>query len=175
MIETERLVLRLPTPSDRVALHAMWANPRVMADLGALKTPEESDATIARHDGYRHEGLGFRVVEQRSDRAVIGFCGLKRGANDTPIEGEIEAGWMLATPYWRLGYAREAMLASLAWGWANTAAARIVAIAAARNVKSQGLMTRLGMTRLPEGDFEHPAFAEGDPLRASVTYAIARP
>ncbi|MEG3086062.1 GNAT family N-acetyltransferase [Sphingomonas sp. PB4P5] len=175
VIETERLILRLPLPSDRAALHAMWADPRVMADLGRAKTPEDSDATLARHDSYRHEGLGFWVVERRVDRAIAGFCGLKRGAEATPIAGAVEAGWMLAVPYWGMGYAHEAMVASLAWGWAHKDAARIVAITAARNVKSQKLMARLGMMREADMEFDHPAFAVGDPLRPTVTYAIDRP
>jgi RimJ/RimL family protein N-acetyltransferase len=175
VIETERLILRAPTPADRAALHAMWADPRVMADLGPVKSAEDSDATIARHDSYRVEGIDFWVVEQRSDRALAGFCGLKRGAPDTPIAGALEAGWMLAAPFWGRGFAHEAMQASLAWGWAHKDAKRIVAITAARNVKSQQLMARLGMARLPDGNFDHPAYAANDPLRATVTYAIDRP
>ena len=36
MIDTKRLILRVPTPIDRAPLHAMWADPRVMADLGVV-------------------------------------------------------------------------------------------------------------------------------------------
>lgn len=175
MITTDRLTLRVPMPADRAALHAMWSDPRVMAELGPLKSISDSDAAIARHDAYRHDGIGFWIVEQRSDGAFAGFCGLKRGADNTPICGELEAGWMLAVPFWGQGYAYEAMQASLAWAWANKAARRIVAITAARNGKSRGLMTRLGMTRVADGDFEHPLFAPGDPLRATVTFEIPRP
>ncbi|MDO7842986.1 GNAT family N-acetyltransferase [Sphingomonas immobilis] len=175
MIATERLLLRVPEPRDRAALHAMWADPLVMADLGPIKDEAASDATIAKHDGYRHEGLGFRVVERRSDGAMIGFCGLKRGESHLAIHGELEAGWTVASPFWGQGYAYEAMAAMLDWGWANTADARIVAITSARNVKSQRLMEKLGMARLPDGDYESASYPPGDPLRASVTFAISRP
>jgi RimJ/RimL family protein N-acetyltransferase len=175
LIETERLILRLPRPADRAALHAMWADPRVMADLGPVKDAAASDAALAKHDGYRHEGLGFFTVERKSDRAVLGFCGLKRGDPPNPIAGEVEAGWMLAHAYWRQGYALEAMISAFAWGWANFDMARIVAITSARNVASQAMMTRLGMVRLIDGDFEHASFASDDPLRHIVTYAIDRP
>lgn len=176
MIETQRLILRPPTGADRAALHAMWADPAVMADLGPVKSPAESDATIARHASYgaRH-GFGFHLVELREDRAAIGFCGLKPGAEGTPVEGEVEIGWMLARPWWGKGYAGEAARACLAWGWANTAASRIVAITAARNLRSQVLMERLGMARRPGDDFIHPAFAADDPLQHSVVFAIERP
>lgn len=175
MIETARLILRLPAPRDRAALHAMWADPQVMAELGPVKDAAASDAALAKHDGYRHEGLGFWTVERRDDGAVLGFCGLKRGDAHNPIAGEIEAGWIIDRPYWRQGFAREAMVAALDWGWAHFDVARIVAITSAINRKSQMLMDRLGMVRLADGNFDHALIAEGDPLRRMVTYAIDRP
>ena len=175
MIETARLLLRLPEPRDRAALHAMWADPLVMAELGPVKDAAASDAVIAKHDALRAEGLGFWIVERRADGVVIGFCGLKRGDAHNPIDGEIEAGWIIARPYWRQGYALEAMEAALAWGWAHFDVPRIVAITSRINLKSQALMTRLGMARLADGDFDHALIAEGDPLRPMVTFAISRP
>ncbi|MCW3838012.1 GNAT family N-acetyltransferase [Sphingomonas canadensis] len=175
MIVTERLVLRLPEPRDHPALLGMWADPEVMAELGPVKDEAAGMAVLAKHDAYRHEGLGFWTVERRADGAVIGFCGLKRGDADNPIAGEVEAGWIVDRPYWRMGYAYEAMVASLAWGWANLDAPRIVAITAAINRKSQALMEKLGMVRLADGDYLHPRFPDDSPLRPTVTYAIARP
>lgn len=175
MIETERMILRLPEPRDRAALHAMWADPEVMAELGPVKDADASDATFAKHDGYRHEGLGFWTVERRSDGVVLGFCGLKRGDAHNPIAGEIEAGWIIDRPFWRQGYAKEAMIAALDWGWAHFDVPRIVAITSAVNLKSQRLMEGLGMERLADGDFDHALIPAGDPLRSMVTYAIYRP
>ncbi|MBO9713763.1 GNAT family N-acetyltransferase [Sphingomonas sp.] len=175
MIRTPRLILRLPEAADRPALYAMWADPEVMADLGPVKDAAASDAVLAKHDSYRREGLGFWTVERAGDGAVVGFCGLKRGDMHNPIAGEVEAGWIIARPYWRQGYAHEAMAAALDWGWANTSERRIVAITAAANLKSQALMEKLGMSRVPGGDYEHPLFPVGDRLKSTVTYAIARP
>jgi hypothetical protein len=36
-------------------------------------------------------------------------------------------------------------------------------------------MERLGMARDHDGDFDHPAVAEGDPLRPHILYRIKRP
>lgn len=174
LIETERLILRLPHPSDHAALYAMWADPAVMADLGPVKDAAASEAALERHDGYRHEGLGFLTVEHKVDGAVLGFCGLKRGDPPHPIAGEVEAGWMIARSHWRQGYALEAMRAVLDWGWAGFDMQRIVAITSARNDASQAMMTRLGMARLANGDFAHSGFAADDPLRHMVTYSINR-
>ena len=175
MIETERLILRVPRPGDRAALHAMWADPAVMVDLGPVMDAAKSDAVLARHDGYRHEQLGFNVVERREDGAVMGFCGLKRGNPGTLIDGQLEVGWMFAQPYWGMGYASEAAAACIDWVWRTRAEDRIVAVTAARNLKSQRLMERLGMHRVVDGDYDHPAFELDDPLRPTVTYAILRP
>jgi ribosomal-protein-alanine N-acetyltransferase len=173
MITTDRLILRRPEPRDRAPLHAMWADPAVMADLGPVKDEQGSDAAIARHASYAP--LGFWAVEHRGDGATIGFCGLKPGAPDTPITGMLEIGWMLAVPYWGAGYAREAAAASLAWGWANRPEDAIVAITARSNAKSRRLMERLGMAHDPALDFDHPQFAADDPRRDTVTYRIMRP
>ena len=173
MIETERLLLRRPEPRDRAPLHAMWADPVVMADLGPVKDEAASDAALARHAAYAP--LGFFAVERRGDGATIGFCGLKPGAPDTPIAGMLEIGWMLAQPFWGGGFAREAAAASIAWGFATCDDPAIVAITARRNAKSRGLMERLGMHHVAAHDFDHPMFAADDPLRASVVYRIDRP
>ncbi|MEO5868140.1 MAG: GNAT family N-acetyltransferase [Sphingomonas sp.] len=175
VVETKRLILRLPRPSDRPALIAMFADPLVMADLGPVKDEAATDAALAKHEVSRHEGLGFWVVERREDGAVIGFCGLKRGDTYNPIAGEVEAGWIIDRPYWRQGYALEAMVAALRWGWAHCDAARIVAITSAVNLKSQAMMERLEMYRLADGDFEHTQVADGSRLKSMVTFAIDRP
>ncbi|ONF96695.1 Acetyltransferase (GNAT) family protein [Sphingomonas jeddahensis] len=144
-----------------------------MADLGPVKSVADSDATLARHASYAP--LGFWAVVHRENGKTIGFCGLKPGAAETPIAGTLEIGWMLAQPYWGGGYAREAAAASLAWGWANRCEEAIVAITARQNVKSRGLMERLGMMYDPALDFAHPQFAADDPRRDTVTYRIERP
>lgn len=173
MIVTPRLLLRPIAAADHAALHALWADARVMADLGGPKDAAASDATIARHAGYAP--LGFHVVEHRGDGAVIGFVGLKPGAPDTPIAGRLEIGWMIAAAYWGAGYAREAATAWLEQAWAMRDEDAVYAITARRNDACRALLTRLGMRHRPDLDFLHPVHA-GDPVLAdTVTYRIDRP
>ena len=174
MIETERLILRRWEDRDRAPFHAMCSDPAVMEHLGPLLTREEADAAIDRQNGLvDSHGYCFWAVERREDGAFLGFCGLKPGAEDTPIEGDIEIGWRLARDHWGSGYAREAAQASLDWGWANLDAPAIAAITTPGNVRSWGLMERLGMARVAEDDFDHPKAP--DWLKAHITYRIARP
>lgn len=174
MIETERLILRRWEERDRPVFHACCSDPRVMEHLGALQTRAETDAAIDRQNRILDaHGHCFWAVERREDGTFLGFCGLKPGAEDTPIEGEIEIGWRFVHAHWGRGYAREAAQASLDWGWANLDASAIAAITTVGNARSWGLMERLGMVRAPEDDFDHPKAPEW--LRAHVTYRIARP
>lgn len=174
MIETERLLLRGWTDGDRAPFHGMCSDPRVMAFLGPLQSRAESDAAIDRQRGLQADlGHCFWAVERRTDGRFLGFCGLKPGAAETPIEGEIEIGWRLAFEYWGQGYAREAAAASLAWGWAQLPVDRIAAITVEANARSWSLMERLGMQRAAEDDFDHPAAIPE--LRCHRTYRIARP
>jgi RimJ/RimL family protein N-acetyltransferase len=50
-----------------------------------------------------------------------------------------------------------------------------VSFTAVGNQRSRHLMERLGMTRKPEEDFDHPALPEGHPLRRHVLYRLDAP
>ncbi len=175
MIQTARLVLRGWRDADRSPFADMSRSPAVMAHLGPPMAREQVDSAVDRMQGYqRAHGYCFWAIERRTDGHFLGFCGLKPGAVG-PLVGEIEIGWRLREDAWGQGYAKEAAFASLAWGWTNLAAPRIMAITTPANKASWGLMERLGMTRLPELDFGHPDMAPGHPLHDHITYAIGRP
>ena len=176
MISTQRLLLRPWRDADVALFHAMCSDPAVMRYLGPLQSREEVAAGIARQQSFQADrGYCFWAVERREDGAFLGFCGIKPGAEGTPIEGEIEIGWRLRAAVWGQGYAREAAQASLDWTWANLDAAGVAAITNIENTRSWGLMERLGMRRDPNEDFDHPAVPEGDPLRPHILYRINRP
>lgn len=176
MIETERLILRGWEDRDRAPFHALCSDPSVMAYIGPVQSRTESDAAIDRHmESIDHLGHGFWALEGREDGAFLGFCGLKAGPVNTPLEGEMEIGWRIRGDHWGKGYAREAANASLDWAWANTSATEIMAITVLANVRSWGLMERLGMTRVRSADFDHPTIPDGSPLKACITYSISRP
>ena len=174
MIETERLILRRWEDRDRPVFHAFCSDPEVMRYLGPLQAREETDAMVDRQNLYLDShGYCFWAVERRADGALLGFCGLKPGAPDTPIADDVEIGWRFGRDYWGQGYAREAAQASLDWGWANLDAPLISAITTLANERSWGLMVRLSMVRVLDGDFDHPK-AEGA-LKRHLLYRIGRP
>ncbi|WP_445193130.1 GNAT family N-acetyltransferase [Sphingomonas sp. Tas61C01] len=175
-VRTDRLVLRAWRDDDALPFHAMGQDADVMRYLGPPMTLEDCHAAIARSaTTLAEQGSCFWAMERTADGAFLGFCGVKRGPPGTPIANDLEIGWRLGRPHWRQGYAREAAAAVLDWSWAQTPAPRVTAITVPANIASWGLMIRLGMKRLDDGDFDHRAVAIGDPLRRHLTYAIGRP
>ncbi|WP_010164094.1 GNAT family N-acetyltransferase [Sphingomonas sp. PAMC 26617] len=176
MIETARLTLRLVEPRDKAALWAQCCDPEVMRYLLPVADEAALDAMMARmHASQQEHGFAFWIVEHRNDGALLGICGLKPGAPDTPIEGVLEIGWRFSRPFWGRGYAREAAQATLDWAWANLPAPQIAAITVPDNAASWGLMERLGMHRITDGDFDHPLVADDSPLKRHIQYRIDRP
>lgn len=176
MIETDRLVLRNWCDADAEPFHAMFQDGRVMKYLGAPETLDHVRATVAAaKEKITATSYGFWAVEHRLDRQFIGFCGVQSGPMGTPIAKLPEIGWRFAYAYWGQGYAREAAEASLSWAWTNLPADSVWAITTPGNVRSWGLMKRLGMEHQTHLDFDHPQLACDSPLRRHITYRIERP
>lgn len=174
MIATERLLIRPWRAADRAPYFALCNDPEVMRFLGPIQSRAETDAALDRQEAAQAEhGHCFWAVERRHDAILLGFCGLLRGK--LPIEGKIEIGWRLGRSFWGQGYAREAAVACLAWAAQNLPDPSVYAITVPANTASWGLMERIGMRRLPDGDFDHPGVPDGSPLKRHITYRIDRP
>lgn len=175
-IETERLVLRAWREEDADSIAAMGRDAHVMEFIGPLE--DSLDARRLVKGQIVNQGLFghcFWPVERRSDGALLGFCGLNPGPAKTPVDGRIEIGWRLAHHAWGHGYAREAAAASLDWAWRSLPTDEVIAMTVAANTRSWGLMERLGMSRRPDLDFDHPTLPDHDPLRPHIVYSVARP
>lgn len=171
-LETGRLILRrFDQPGDRDAFAAICADPEVMEWLGGTLTRAEADARIDRVEAsWEANGHGRYLVERKSDGAFLGWSGIMRAFETLPIAGVPEMGWRLVRDAWGQGYATEAAAAAIADGFQRLGFAEIWAFTNPGNLRSQAVMRRLGMTRRPDLDFEHPDQPADDPLRASVVY-----
>jgi RimJ/RimL family protein N-acetyltransferase len=174
-LETERLVLRSWRADDVDAFLIVNSDPAVMATLGPVMDRDQVAATIVRMQRIEAElGHCFWAMVRAQDNRVIGWCGAIRGTVD-PIDGRLEIGWRMASDCWGQGYATEAASATLDWLFANRSDDTAWAITTPANRGSRAVMERLGMTYLPELDFDHPGVPADDPLLAHVTYRITRP
>ncbi|MFF1478123.1 GNAT family N-acetyltransferase [Streptomyces sp. NPDC058301] len=168
-LRTDRLLLRRWRESDLEPWAAMNADPDVREHLGELLTREQSDAVVALMQAeFDERGFGWWALEARETGEFIGRVGLDEVGADMPFTG-VDIGWRLARSAWGRGYATEAALACLAFGFEALGLREIVASTTVNNVRSQAVMRRIGMTRDPADDFEDPSVPEG-PLRRCVLY-----
>ena len=175
--ETARLRLRTWDPADEFRFFDIMNRPAVMRWLGGLQSPEEWSAGYQRLLGYQRDfGFTFWIVERKADGDILGFCGLKRAnaPGSKRILGEIEIGWRLREDAWGQGYAKEAAIASMDLAFDQFAAPRVVAVTAAGNEPSQGLMIKLGMTPRPELDFVDERFPADSEVNPQVVFVVER-
>jgi RimJ/RimL family protein N-acetyltransferase len=172
-IGTERLIMRAWREPDLAPWAAMNADPEVRRYLGPLLTFEQASAWVLNfQDDLDRHGFGFWALEVRASGEFIGFTGLGTVDEMMPITG-VEIAWRLARPAWGHGYATEAALGALAYGFGTMGLPEIVAVTMARNLRSRAVMQRIGMTTDPAEDFDDPDVDEG-PLRRHVVYRKRR-
>jgi RimJ/RimL family protein N-acetyltransferase len=175
ILTTARLRLRQWREEDLAPFAALNADPQVMEFFPKVLTRAESDAVAGRiRDHFARHGFGLWAVEAPGAGDLVGFVGLATPSFEAHFTPCVEIGWRLAREHWGHGYATEAATAALAFGFGDRALEEIVAFTVPANIPSRRVMGRLGMRRSPSDDFEHPAIADGHPLRSHVLYRLRR-
>ena len=174
-LETERLILREWRDADREPFAALNADPRVVEHLPGPLDRTASDALVDRIVArWASDGHGQWAVERRDDGRFIGFVGLAAPGFEAAFTPCVEVGWRLAVEAWGHGYATEAAQAALRFGFERLGLDEIVSFTIPANVRSRAVMERLGLTRDPADDFDHPNLPEGHPIRHHVLYRLRR-
>lgn len=172
---TKRLRLRAWRAGDLEPFAALNADPGVMEHFPAPLDRAESDALAAGIQAHFAErGFGLWAVEAPGEIPFAGFVGLSVPRRALPFTPCVEVGWRLARHCWGRGYATEAARAALSFGFGTLGLEEIVSFTAAGNLRSRGVMERLGMSRDEADDFDHPALPEGHRLRRHVLYRLGR-
>src|SRR5260221_14122848 len=124
----------------------MNAAPAVWQSLGPPLTFGQASAQVLNfQDGLDRYGFGFWAVEVRASGDFIGFTGLDTVDEEMPFTG-VELGWRLARSAWGHGYATEAALAAMRYGFHTMGLLEIVAGTPGTNPPSQAGMGRAGST-----------------------------
>ncbi|MEP7113462.1 MAG: GNAT family N-acetyltransferase [Ilumatobacteraceae bacterium] len=175
-LTTERLTLRDWLDSDRVPYAAINADLDVMRHFPSTLTAQQSDEMVDRMAAsWRDRGFGLWAVERRDTTEFIGFVGLAAPLWQASFTPCVEVGWRLAKQHWGLGFATEAALAALFWGFENVDLPNdeIVSFTTHANLNSARVMEKIGMTRDVDGDFDHPLLPDWVERR-HVLYRINR-
>ena len=174
--ETGRLILRHWRSSDREPFARMNADPRVMEFFPAVLTGEESDRTLAERiePHFERHGFGLCAAELRETGAFIGFVGLAVPSFEAHFTPCVEIGWRLAAEFWGQGLATEGAREMVRYAFDTVGLEELVSMTVPANLRSRRVMEKLGMTRNPADDFDHPRIPAGHPLRRHVLYRLRR-
>jgi RimJ/RimL family protein N-acetyltransferase len=153
---TERLILRGWEEEDREPLAAMHADPEVM-EHGGYPAPLSRAESGQRFEHYQESlnrlGYGYLVVRTHAGD-FLGHVGISTIPILHRAVGEgVQIGWFLVRRAWGHGYATEAAKAALMHGFSNHRFAEVLSYTDPNNTRSQAVMKRLGMLRLPSSDF----------------------
>jgi len=146
-----------------------------MKFLGPLLSADQNDSVInTQIDLIARGHPAFWAVERRSDHKFIGCIGVKKVGFEADFTPAYEIGWRLAHEFWGQGYAPEGAKAALAYAFEKWEMAEIYSFTVPDNKNSQSVMKKIGMTRVADGDFDHPNLSVDDPLRQHVLFRIKR-
>lgn len=168
-LQTPRLLLRPWRDDDMADAAALSADREVMEFL--IPRP---DWGARQRSHWRQHGFGQWVVEIPGEARFIGVVGLTAVPYQAHFTPAVEIAWRLARAYWGHGYATEAARAALDYGFSELGLGEIVAVTVPANRRSRAVMERLGMTRNPRDDYDHPNVPEG-PLKRCVLYRLSNP
>jgi RimJ/RimL family protein N-acetyltransferase len=154
ILRTPRLVLRPWREADRDAFAALNADPEVARDLGGPLSRGESDAKFDRYVAtFARHGFARWAIDD-TDGRFVGYAGMMPSSPDHTLRPHVEIGWRLVRSAWGKGYATEAAHAALRDFFARTRFAEVLSYTSPDNLRSQAVMTRLGLRREPSLDFD---------------------
>jgi RimJ/RimL family protein N-acetyltransferase len=144
-IDTERLLLRSPMPSDARPLAQLLGNWEVARWLVRVPYPyrvEHATAWIERSAEERAAGTGWPfVVQLRESGTLIGSIDVS--VEPDGVSGAL--GYWLGQPYWGRGYATEGARAIIEFAFNVAGLVRIVAQALPDNRRSIEVLEKAGL------------------------------
>lgn len=145
LLETDRLRLRPVTGDDFALMLAVWNDPAFIRNVGDRGIRTEGAARDAIRDGaqklFDDFGYGPCCMSLKSDRAMVGICGLFQRENlDDP-----DIGFAVLPDYCGKGLAGEAAIAVVQHASNALQLNKLTAIVSPSNAASIGLIEKLGM------------------------------
>ncbi len=142
-IRTDRLLLRRLVPADLDDFLVMNQDPRVMATLGGVRTPEEISSHLARLVGeWNRNGFSWWSVRMLDSGKFTGRGGLRR----VLVEGrdEVEVGYGFMPEFWGRGFATELARESVRIGFEELRLPNLVSFTLPTNLASRRVMEKAG-------------------------------
>ena len=159
-LETKRLLMR-PFANDDMGIHeVIFSDPEVCRFYcGKTRTPEHTREWLIyrKHQAQSDDGLGFLAVVRKEDQRIVGLVALQlcvaywlilEEAPDSPFNPlTVELSYAFGRAYQNQGYATEACLALIEYGFVEMRLPRLVNGVVVENEPSVRLVERLGFQR----------------------------
>ena len=142
-ILTPRLALRRMTADDLDDLTRMHLDPRVMATLGGVRSPDVTPEWLGRQlEHWRQHGFGLWLAFDRETGCFAGRGGL----HHVPIDDrdEIEVGYAFLAEFWGRGLATELARESIRTAFTRLEMPELVCFTLTTNRASQRVMQKAG-------------------------------
>ncbi|MBS1608454.1 MAG: GNAT family N-acetyltransferase [Bacteroidetes bacterium] len=173
IISTKRLGLRKWKDEDIQPFTLLNADTEVMQYFPSTLSKDQTLNMIRRiKKDFAKNGFGLYAVEIKESLEFIGFTGFSIPAFEAFFTPCIEIGWRFKKEVWGNGFATEAAIACLQFGFKQLEFDKIVSFTAAVNNKSENVMKRIGMQNT--GEFDHPGIDKSSSLCRHVLYEIKR-
>jgi RimJ/RimL family protein N-acetyltransferase len=143
-VRTDRLSLQPLVRQDVQVLHRIYQTEGVLRYFPNPKPPElerVEQFIINQQAHWEEHGYGNWGIQPNGEQEIIGWAGLQF----LPELNETEVGFLLDRPFWGLGYATEAALACLHFGFVNTSLPYIIALVHPENLASIRVIEKCGM------------------------------
>lgn len=143
-LRTANLTLRPIIPADAIILHRVYQTEGVLQYFpSATPPPLEKVERFTAHQQAHWEkhSYGNWGVLPDGQQEIIGWAGLQY----LPELEETEVGFLLDKPFWGQGYATQAALASLEFGFTHFDLDHIIALVHPENLASRRVIEKCGM------------------------------
>lgn len=145
VVETPRLILRPIQDSDLDTFLSLFSDPVVMRYFPSTKDEAAVREWMIRiKERLSEDGISFYSVVRKSDRIVVGYCGLIL-QQDVDGTDEVEVGYGLLKKFWGNGYATEAAAACIRYGFDVKGFNRIISLIRPENSGSVKVALRNGL------------------------------
>ena len=145
IVETERLLLREFVEDDAEAFFKLNTNPQVVRFVPdkPLLSVEQARQLLAEHPiaDYRKHGFGRGACILKTTGEQIGMAGLKY----LKELDEVDVAYRFLPSHWGQGFATEAALASVRFGFAHLGLKQIIGLVMPENAASVRVLEKTGL------------------------------
>ena len=147
VIQTTRLTLRPLEITDAEILHRIYQTEDILRYFPATTPPSLEKIQryiISQQEHWDKHGYGNWGIVPDDEGQIVGWAGLQF----LPELDEVEVGYLLDKPFWGNGFATEAALASIQFGFENCSLDHLIALVHPENLASRRVIEKCKMVHV---------------------------